>query len=77
MTITVYGTGCPKCQTTERNALQAVEELGLQVTVEHVREPLEIAKAGVMFTPALAIDGVVRCKGKVPSPAEVRAWLEG
>lgn len=76
MTITVYGTGCPKCRTTEQNALQAVAELGLEATVEHVREPLDIARAGIMFTPALAINGQVKCTGKVPSPAEVKGWLE-
>lgn len=77
MTITVYGTGCAKCRSVEHNAVQAVRELGLEAAVEHVREPVAIAQAGVMFTPALAVDGAVRCSGTVPTVAQVKAWLKG
>ena len=41
MTITVFGTGCPKCQTTEKHALEALQALGLDAEIEHVRDPLQ------------------------------------
>ena len=33
--------------------------------------------AGVMSTPAVAIDGVVKSTGKVPTKKEVAAWIDG
>ncbi|HXV22065.1 MAG TPA: thioredoxin family protein [Desulfuromonadales bacterium] len=32
-------------------------------------------KYGVMSTPALVIDGVVKVSGKAPSAEEIRGWL--
>jgi small redox-active disulfide protein 2 len=76
MKITVFGTGCPKCQTVERHAREALEELGLAAEIEHIREPVEIARHNVLFTPGLAIDGVLKASGKVPSVDEVKGWLQ-
>ena len=77
MRITVFGTGCPKCQRVEQAARDAAEALGIEVTIHHVRDPLEIAKHNVLFTPALAVDGVVKAAGKVPTVDEVKGWLRG
>lgn len=35
----------------------------------------EIAKLGVFSTPALVIDGEVKCVGKVPEEKELISWL--
>jgi len=34
-----------------------------------------MAKAGVLSTPAVVIDGVIKCVGKVPGKDEVEGWL--
>ena len=73
--IKVLGTGCAKCKTLEKVTLQAVEELGLNATVEKVEDMLTIMDYGVMVTPALVVDGVVVLKGKVPSVNELKALL--
>lgn len=75
MRIQVLGTGCAKCKQLTANAEAAVRELGLGVAVEKVEDIREIAKFGVMSTPAIAVDGKVRCTGKVLSAAEVKALL--
>lgn len=64
-TITVYGTGCKKCQTLEKNSRAAVEELGIDADVSHVTDIAEIAAADIMSTPAFAIDGQIVSMGKV------------
>jgi len=64
MKIQVLGTGCAKCKQLTANAKKAVEELGLDATVEKVEDLREIMKFGVMTTPALVIDGKVRTAGK-------------
>ena len=65
MTIQILGAGCPKCRQLEANARHALESLGLDATVEKVTDLDEIVDMGVMMTPALAVDGVVKSTGKV------------
>ena len=74
--IQVLGTGCPKCKTLFANAEAAVQTAGIDATVEKVEKLAEIMKFGVMITPALAIDGVVKSAGKVLSAEEIRNYLE-
>ncbi|ACL64439.1 redox-active disulfide protein 2 [Anaeromyxobacter dehalogenans 2CP-1] len=75
MKIQVLGTGCAKCKQLTANAEQAVAALGLEAKVEKVEDLREIMKLGVMTTPALVVDGVVKSAGKVLSPDAVRALL--
>lgn len=77
MKVQVLGTGCPKCQQTAENVKAAAEAVGLQVELIKVDKPADIAKFGVMFTPALAIDGDVKVAGRVPTVEEIKAWLVG
>jgi hypothetical protein len=45
--------------------------------LEHIRDIREFAKRGVMFTPALVVDGRVVVAGKVPNETEVMRLLGG
>jgi len=74
--IQVFGTGCPKCNQLEANAKEAVKALGINAEVEKVKDINKIAEAGVMMTPALAIDGEVKVARKVASVDEISAWLK-
>ena len=80
MIIEVCGPGCPRCQATEKNALEALKQLGKQVgedaQVVEVKDVKEISARGVIITPALLIDGVKMCEGRIPSPQEVKKWIE-
>ncbi len=77
MKIEILGSGCPRCFETERRVQKAVQELGLQAEVAHVYDAMEIARRQVMFTPAVAVDGVVKLSGHVPSVEEIKPLLEG
>ena len=48
-----------------------ITELGMDTTIEHIRDWGEIASYGVMTTPALVIDGKVVSFGKVLKKEEV------
>ncbi len=76
MEITIFGPGCPKCKTMEKNAQQAVEELGLDATVTKVEDLDVMAEHGVMITPALAIDGDLVISGRVASPNQITKMIE-
>ena len=73
--IQILGTGCPKCKKLAENAEAAAKALGIEYALEKVTKLDDIMKFGVMFTPALVIDGVVKVSGKVPSTDEIRKML--
>ncbi len=74
-TITVYGPGCMKCQKTEEIVKQAVEAAGIQAQVVKVSDVQQMVAAGIMSTPAVAVDGIMKLAGRIPKPDEVRAWI--
>ena len=73
--IQILGTGCPKCRALAANAEAAAKALGIEYSIEKVTDIREILKFGVMLTPALAVDGVVKMAGKVPSADEIKKML--
>lgn len=75
MEILILGTGCPKCTKLAEETQAAAGELGLTPEFRKVTQVAEIMKYGVMMTPALVVDGVVRVVGKVPSREELRKLL--
>jgi small redox-active disulfide protein 2 len=75
--IEVLGTGCAKCKKLEENVRNAVAELGIEATVTKVEDITKIMEHGVMNTPGVVIDGVVRSEGRIPSQQEIRSWLQG
>ncbi len=75
MEIKVLGPGCARCRQTEQIVKDAVAASGVAATMEKVTDPLAIANFGVMATPAVVVDGVVKSAGKVPGKQEVAAWI--
>lgn len=73
--IQILGTGCPKCKLLMANAEEAVKTLGIEAQIEKVEKIMDIMKFGVMTTPALVVDGVVKSAGKVLSPDDIRKHL--
>jgi small redox-active disulfide protein 2 len=73
--VKVLGSGCTNCQNLEKATVEALRELGLEATVEHVTDPGDIASYGVMRTPALVVDERVLVSGRVPSTSQVRELL--
>jgi small redox-active disulfide protein 2 len=73
--ISVYGPGCMKCKKAEENVRQVLVETGVEATVEHVMDLQAILAAGVMSTPAVAIDGIIKLSGRVPTTTELRQWI--
>ena len=75
MKIKILGPGCPKCEQTGKIVAEAVSETGVDATVEKVTDVMEIAGYGVFGTPAVIIDGNVKCVGKIPKKEDVKSWL--
>ncbi len=71
----VLGTGCTKCMTLAANIEVAAKELGIAYELEKVTDLKRIMTFGVMLTPALVVDGVVKVVGKVSTPEEIKPFL--
>jgi len=71
----ILGTGCRKCALLAETSENAAKALGLDYTLEKITDLKQIAAFGVMFTPALVVDGVVKVAGKVPSLEDAKKLL--
>jgi len=71
----ILGSGCPKCNKLAEATEEAAKSLGLEYRMEKVTDIRSIMNFGVMMTPALAVDGIVKVSGKVPSAKEIREIL--
>jgi small redox-active disulfide protein 2 len=75
MDIKVLGTGCAKCHQLEKTAREVVKELGINATVEEVKDMRRIAEYHVLMTPGLVVNGEVVSSGHVPNKGEVTKLL--
>jgi len=75
LTIRVLGSGCVTCNKLSTMLFAALQKSALAADMESVHDPDEIWRFGVTKTPALIINGTVKCAGRMPSPAEVEEWV--
>lgn len=76
MKIEILGTGCKKCNDLEAVTKQALAKVGGFHEVVKVDDIMKIMEYGVMSTPGLVIDGVVKSTGKVLSVDEIISLME-
>lgn len=74
-TVKVYGPGCKRCETTAEMVRDAAEKLGIEIALEKVTDARDIAMAGVMSTPGIAVDGKLVHSGGLPDAARLEGWL--
>ncbi len=74
--IKVLGPGCPQCEKLEQDLIAVMVELNIAAGLEHVRDIAEIGSYGVMGTPGLIINGVVKAVGSVPPKTKIMGWLK-
>ena len=75
MEIKVLGPGCAKCKKAEQLVQEVIKETGVDASVEKVTDMMQIASYGVFGTPSVIVDGEVKCTGKVPKKADIKAWI--
>lgn len=75
MIIKVLGSGCANCKKVEENVKKALTSLGKEAEVVKVEDFKDILGYGVMQTPALVIDEVVKVSGRVPTSDEIEKLL--
>ncbi|WP_163326200.1 thioredoxin family protein [Draconibacterium mangrovi] len=75
MDIKVLGPGCAKCKKLEQLTRTAVNELGIEATIEKVEDIYKIMQFGVMSTPGLVVDNKVVLTGRLPKSDELKQLL--
>ena len=75
MKIEIFGTGCAKCLKTTERIAGTIKNLNVDAEIVKVTDLNEIIARGVMMTPAVAVDGVMKIEGRVPTEAVIRTWF--
>ena len=75
MKIKILGPGCAKCDQVERMTKEVVKELGIDTSLEHVRDIKKIMEYPILHTPGLVLNEELVCFGRVPTKAEVTQFI--
>jgi small redox-active disulfide protein 2 len=74
--VQVLGVGCSKCKALEEKVRLLVATHQLNVDIEKVTDFQEIMKYGIMNTPGLVINGVVKSVGILPKDSQLLQWIK-
>jgi len=75
MEIKVCGPGCASCEKAQKVVEAAIAAKGVKADITKVKDFQEIAKLGIFSTPAVVVNGKVKCTGRVPKQSEVEEWI--
>lgn len=73
--IKVLGPGCKECEALAETVMEVLTEINVPAEIEHVRDAKEIARYGIMGSPALIINRKVVAIGSVPPRENIKKWL--
>jgi small redox-active disulfide protein 2 len=76
MEIRILGTGCSRCNELEKRTINALAELDVGADVQKVKDIKKISEYGVFVTPGLVINNKVKSSGRLPSPDEIKSWIQ-
>ena len=75
MKIKILGPGCARCDQLEKMTKEVVKELGIDVSLEHVKDVKKIMEYPILHTPGLVLNEELVCSGRVPTKAEVTSYI--
>ena len=75
MNIKILGPGCARCDQLEKMTKEVVKELGIDISLEHVRDVKKIMEYPILHTPGLVLNEELVCSGRVPTKAEVTTYI--
>ena len=75
LNVKILGSGCANCRKLEAVAREAAASARLEAEFVKVTDMNEILAYDILSTPGLVIDGKVVSSGRIPTVAEVQAWM--
>jgi predicted thioredoxin/glutaredoxin len=73
--VEIIGMKCPKNYQLTDNVRTAIAKLKIQAEVSQVTDPIEIAKRGILSTPAVVVNGEVVSTGKLIDSEQIEKLL--
>ncbi|NHQ60733.1 thioredoxin family protein [Chlorobium sp. BLA1] len=73
--VKILGSGCASCNQLVDAVKAVIAAEGIDASVEKVEDIQQIMAYNVISTPALVVDEVVVCKGRIPSREEIKEML--
>jgi hypothetical protein len=74
--IVVLGSGCSKCTKTAELIESTAARCGVEVDVAKEASPEVMMRYGVMRTPAVVVDNVLKHSGSIPRAQAIEEWLQ-
>ncbi len=75
MNIKILGPGCAKCHQLAKTTREVVKELGIDASIEEVKDINKIIAYQVLITPGLVLNDELVCSGRVPGKAEMSQFI--
>ncbi len=76
MHVKILGTGCANCKNLERAVRDIAAKNGIDAKITKVSELQDIMAYGIMRTPGLVINEVVKSAGMIPKEDQILSWLK-
>ena len=75
LTVKILGSGCANCKKLEAVAREASSAVKVEAEFVKVTDVKQIIAYDLMSTPGLVINEKLVSSGRIPTAAEVQAWL--
>ena len=75
LSIAVLGVGCARCAQLEADVRDILSEMQIAADLRHIDDFKEIARYGLLGSPALVINNKVVAEGEVPPKSKIRQWI--
>jgi small redox-active disulfide protein 2 len=76
MKVKILGSRCVKCNTLEQKVRRLSEKHQLELEIEKVTDLKEMMAFGILMTPGLVVDGVLKSYGTIPNDEQLLKWLK-
>jgi small redox-active disulfide protein 2 len=76
LTIRVLGQGCVRCDDLEKLCINVLAENDIDADIQKITDMKEIAKLGIVSTPALIINSKIMVSGKLPTKSTLLHWFK-
>jgi small redox-active disulfide protein 2 len=74
--VKILGSGCAKCNKLTEKVKEIAEKNSIEIEVEKVTDFQDMMKYGIMMTPGLVVNEVVKSYGVLPGDDEILNYLK-
>ncbi|MCX6144245.1 MAG: thioredoxin family protein [Ignavibacteriales bacterium] len=76
MKVKILGVGCARCNDLEQKVRHLNDAYQLRLEIEKVTDLKEMMQYGILTTPGLVVDGILRSYGVIPNDEQLLQWFK-